>query len=418
MFMNKLIAATAVALAFLLAAGSLPVYAASTTQGLSEGVYRQLTAAQKDLKNKDYAGALSILNGLFDDVKGNSYELAIVYQNIAYVYIDQNQYKKALPYMKKSLDLNALPDVQQHQQTLTLAQLYISDEQYQNGVNLLEKYFAVEKKMQAKSREKKPLPTSAYILAASAYYQLHRLPDALKYVKMAINADKQPHESWYGLWLGIEYDMKNFATATDILKKMVTFWPDKPEYWRNLSGLYLQQNQDKDALATLRIAYSKGFLDEQSQLLNMARLAIVHGIPYFAGSVVEKGMQDGKIKKTIDNIQLMATAWIAAQETDKAVNALDEAGRLSGKGNFFLEKAQLCYQDARWDCAASSADEALSKGLKEPGKAYIMKGQALAQNKKYADAKKAFHKAEKFDSTKKQATDWIKYVDSLEQATS
>lgn len=418
--MKTFIALAAVVFALVLSAGvSAPVYAAQSDQNdnssnnvshaMTEQVYRRLSAAQEDLKNKKYQDALDKLNDLLDIVKDNPYESAVTYQTLAYVYIDQENYKKALPYLKKSLDYHALPDQQQHQQMLTLAQLYASTEQYQKAINLLEDWFA---------NEKNP-PTSAYLLAATSYYQTHKLKPALKYIKTAINKSKKPHQSWYNLYLGIEFDLKDYDAAIDVLKKMITMWPDKPEYWRNLSGLYLQQKQDKKALSVLRIAYAKGYIKKGDQLLNLARLAIMNGIPYFAGEVIEKGIKSGAIKSNLDNWQLLSTAWISAKETDRALDALGKAGSLSDDGDFYLQAAQVCYQDGRWDCAAKSAAQALDKGgLKHPGKAYIMEGMALAQNKKYSEAKKAFHHAQNYDETRKSASNWIKYVDNTLKATS
>jgi hypothetical protein len=56
--------------------------------------------------------------------------------------------------------------------------------------------------------------------------------------------------------------------------------------------------------------------------------------------------------------------------------------------------------------------------LDEPGKAYLMKGMALAQVEKYDQAKEAFHKAERYKGTRDQARGWIKYIKDTEAATS
>lgn len=419
--MRKFLTLATVVLALLLSVGAgmtATAYAAqddsqdsnndNVSHAMSESVYRRLKAAQDDLKDKKYSDALAKLNDLIDVVKDNPYELAVTYQTVAFVYIDQEKYKQALPYLKKALDLNALPKQQQHQETLTLAQLYASQEEYQNSINLLENWFR---------KEKNP-PTSAYVLAATAYYQLHKLQPAVKYIKQAIAKDKQPHETWYNLYLGIEFEMKNYDTAADVLKKMISLWPNKPKYWRNLAGIYLQQNKDKDALAVMKIAYQKDYLDDEGQLLNLARLEIVHGMPYYAGQLIEKGMKNGKIKSNQDNMQLLVTAWTAAQETDKALKALDQAASMAKDGELYLQKAQLCYQQAEWDCTAEAAQKAVTKGgLKHPGKAYIMEGMALAQSKKYDAATKVFHQAQHYDDTRKQATDWIKYMKNTLAAT-
>ncbi|HET7369855.1 MAG TPA: hypothetical protein VFK45_03340, partial [Gammaproteobacteria bacterium] len=113
------------------------------------------------------------------------------------------------------------------------------------------------------------------------------------------------------------------------------------------------------------------------------------------------------------------SAWTQAQETDQALETLDKAAKLADDGKLYLRKAQLCYGQAEWKCTIKAAEQAAAKGgLDEPGNAYLMKGMALTQVEQYDQAKEAFHKAERYDSTRKQAKGWIKYVQTTEAATS
>lgn len=378
-------------------------------QSLDQYTAAKLNNAQKELKDKKYAEALSDLRELAQDVQDNTYALALTDQMIAYVYIDQKKYRQALPYLRKAVDLHALPETQQHQTTLTLAQLYGLTDQYREAIEVLERWF---------KNEKNPSAT-AYVLAATSYYQLKELKPARKYVKLAIQKGDEPNEQWYGLLVGIDYELKNFDEAIDALKKMISYWPDKADYWHNLYGLYMLKEQNEKALVVMRVAYEKGLINEGDTLLNLARLELVHGLPYYAAEVLTKGMKSGKIESNLDNLRLLVTAWTQAQETDEALETLDKAAKLADDGMLYLKKAQLCYQEAEWECAIDAANDAADKGgLDEPGKAYLMKGMALAQVEKYDQAKEAFHKAERYKGTRDQARGWIKYIKDTEAATS
>lgn len=412
--MNKFFK-TAAAISVLLCFGAATsAYAAQAGADRNVKTLDQYTAAklnsvQKEMDKKQYAEALADLKDLVGEVQDDPYALAVTERMIAYVYIGQKKYRPALPHFRKAVELNALPEQQQHDAVMTLAQLYALTEQYSKTIDLLEDWF---------KKEKNP-PADAYLLAAKSYYQLKKPEPARKYIKLAIQKSDKPNEDWYGLLVGVDYQLKKYDEAIDVLKKMISYWPDEPDYWQNLYGLYLLQENNDKALVVMRVAYDKGMIDKGDALLNLARLELVHDLPYPAAEVLSKGMKSGQIKTNLENLRLLVTAWTQARETEQALETLDKAAKLSDDGMLYLKKAQLCYQEAEWDCTIEAAKNATDKGgLDEPGKAYIMKGMALAQLEQYDQAKEAFHKAESYKSTKEQAQGWIQYIKRTEAATS
>jgi tetratricopeptide (TPR) repeat protein len=410
--MNKLLV-SAILCAFL----AVPMVGAGNARAANDRSGKTVTAstaaglktAQESLKNKEYADALDKLNDMANSVPKGSYAMALVQRLIAYVYIDENKYKKALPHFRKAVDLHQFPKQIQQQATLTLAQIYASVEQYQQAINLLEDWFKTVKKP----------PTRAYVTAAESYYQLKKLKPARKYIKLAIKKSKKPNKDWYNLLVGVDFQLNNYDEAIDTLRKMISYWPDEKKYWHNLYGLYLQKNEKDKALIVGRIAYSKGFFTDGGDLLNLARLEMLHGMPYYAGRVISKGLKSGKIKSKLDNLQLLVRAWSQADETDKALKTLDKAAKLASDGKLYLKRSQLCYQKGDWDCTVDSAENAIKKGkLDNPGQAWLLKGMGLAQRKKYDRAKAAFNKAKRYKGTKKTAAGWIQYVNTTLSATS
>lgn len=410
--MNKFLKLAATCLLLLFAGAAISAYAqeesSSSTnrdvKSLDQYTAAKLSNAQDEMKDKKYAEALADLQELARSVKDKPYALALTERMIAFVYIEQKQYRQGLSYLRRAVDLNALPVQAQHNAIMSLAQLYALTEQYQKTVDLLEDWF---------KKEKKP-PASAYVLAANSHYQLKQLPEARKFIKLAIRKGDKPEEQWYSLLLGIDYSMKKYDEAVDVLRTMISYWPDKATYWHDLYGLYLIQNQEKEALRVGRLAYSKGLITDGDDLLNLARLEVLHDMPYYGGEMLEKGMKSGKIKDNLDNLQLLLTAWEQARETDKALKTLDKAASMSDDGMLYLKKAQLCYGDGNWDCALDAAKHAVAKGgLDKPGNGYLFQGMALMQTKKYDQAKEAFRKAEKYKGSKERAQDLIDYVNKL-----
>jgi tetratricopeptide (TPR) repeat protein len=390
---------------------------------MSPDVYKKLQKAQDDLQKKKYSKALKRLKDMLSDVKDNKYEYAVVLQNIAYVYLDQGKYKPAAPYLKQALALNSLPSYVQDNTTLTLAQVYTSIDKYKQSIDILRPWidkqlqklrkFKQQGKKKAAKQLQQQLPR-AYVAAASDYGQLKQYKKAIPYIKKAINLADTPHQSWYQLWLASEYQIKDYKEAANVLVKMLSLWPEKKQYWKQLAQTYLQLHEDKNALSTYAVAYQHGALTDEQDFITLAQLYILGNDPYQGAKILQKGLKDGKIKPTKQNLQLLASAWSSAQETKKAIHTLGRVAAKAKNGEIYLRQAALYQNQQEWSKVVDAAHDALHKGgLKHPGKAYMLIGEANAQAKKYRQAIEAFQQAAKYHETKNNASQWIKYVHGL-----
>jgi tetratricopeptide (TPR) repeat protein len=272
-------------------------------------------------------------------------------------------------------------------------------------------------------------PPQAYIALASSYSSLNQYNQALPWVQKAIaKAGDKAQESWYLLELAIYFEQKNYPAASRLLTGMVAKWPDKLKYWEMLSGSYQEQQKDIDALATLMVAYEAGLLDDTSgtmneqqrerKLLNIARMNLFVEVPYMAGRLIEKEMGAGRIKVTQKNLELLLSAWTAAREFDKAVATIDRLAPMKSDGELYMQKAQLLAEKSDWQGSIDAARQALEKGgLKSPGGAYLLIGISANEMRDFSQAIDALNEARKFDDkTRRQASDWIKFVEERRQA--
>lgn len=373
---------------------------------MSEDTGKRLGNVQDLMAKNQNDEALQALSVLVSRVKNDECELAVVEQFYGYVYLNKEDYRSAIPHFEKSLALKKLPEQAERQVVYTLAQLYAQFEQYDKTISLMEDWF--------KTAENPP--ANAYALLANAYAAVQRYREALPYIKKAIEKSEKPREDFYRLWLALHFELKEYKEAAAVLEEMVANWPDNKKYWEQLSGVYLELDDDKKALATLAIAYRRGMVTDEKQLLNLARMYILNDAPYEAGQIVAKGIADGQIAKTEKNYALLAEAWLQAREWDEALDALGKGGALAADGELYIRKAQLHLQLAQWKEAMDAVDKALQKGkLKKPGQAYVAQGMAAVESKNLEAAENAFRKALGFDDTRKLASDWLRYIEERKQ---
>lgn len=367
---------------------------------MSERVYKRLNVIYEELIDKeDYNGALSELNELLPSVKG--YERAVVLQTVGQVYIYKSEYRTAINYFEQALGMKTLPKGPEQQAILVLAQLYTTIEEYQKAIKLLESWFPTVEDP----------PADAYILAATAYAQLERYRDALPYVQKAIEKAANPREDWYKLLLAIHFELGEYRNAAAVLEIMVSYWPDNSVYWKQLSSLYMELQDDVKALSTLAVAYKHGMLEDERDMLNLARLYLLERAPYQAAEILKKGLESETIEPTRKNLELLANALVESKEYPEAGEVLGRAADLAEDGALYLRQAQLYAQQHKWDKVVEAVDKALKKGdLKNPGMAYILQGRAAVESKNYEVALRAFRKAREYEDTENQATQWIQYI--------
>jgi len=369
---------------------------------ISPWLYKQLSKAESLIASQAYSQARQKLEKILPELKKDSYEQALALRSLASVHALENQYTKATQRLKQCLAMNKLPAEQHQQALLNLGQLYMAMEKYQQAVNVLQVW--VQQNPQANNKQ-------VLVLLANAYAQLKQYRNALPYIKRAIKQAKKPKESWLQLNLAIDYELGDYSAAASILQKLVLMSPDKKDYWQQLAATYQQTKQFRKALAVQDLAYKKGFINTETQILQLVNLMMYNKQPYQAALLLSKEIQVRHVQSNVEHWELLANAWTGAREYQLASQALEKAADKSKKGALFLQLARLHIEQERWQPAIKALHKAIEKpGIKNKGNAYILLGMSLYETKQMNASIKAFKKAKQYRKTSKAAKQWLNYI--------
>jgi len=371
---------------------------------ISPWLYKQLTKTEALISSQAYPQARKKLEKIIPELKDKSYEQALALRSLSSVYALENNYRKAAKSLEQCLATQALPEKQQQQALLNLGQLYMATEQYQKAVNTLQPWV-----------RKNPTHSNQQVsvLLANAYTQLKQYRKALPYIEQAIKQSKKPQESWFQLNLALYYELENYSAAAGILKKLIASYPDKKAYWLQLAATYQQLSRFKQALNIQDLAYKKGYLQTEAQILQLFNLYMYNKQPYQAANLLAKELGSQRVKKSSAHWELLANAWTNAKEYKQAIAALEKASALNNKGELYLQLARIHVEQELWHEAITAINKALKKGgLKQTGEgeAYILLGMSLYETEQLSAAKSAFQKARKYKKTRKSANQWLNYV--------
>jgi len=368
---------------------------------LTEKTYKALSTAQELMAAEKNTEAEIKLKALLKQTAEGSYERAVVQQTLGYLYSSQENYPQARKLFKQALDSNALPEKVSHNLQYNLAQLFLADEKYNEGIVLLEQWLKAETSP----------PNSAHVLIASAYYRVKNYKKTIEHIRVAIKNDKSVKEAWYQLLLSSHLELKQYKSAISVLEILITQYPYQKIYWTQLSALYLQQNKEFTALAVKMLA-QRLELGDAKTLINLADMYRYLHIPYKSAQLLTKGIADGVISSDFDNLNHLADSWLAAKEGQKAADILQQVAKLDDSGISDLKYGRVLFGLEQWQQAVDALSISMQKlEGDQQGTASLLLGMAQFHLGDLTQAKTSFSKAVAFENERNQAGQWLRHID-------
>jgi len=375
-----------------------------TGGALDEVTYKKLNDIYEDVGNELYDIAYDKLKVMIKRAKGK-YLRATLYQMMAQVEWARSNYDSALINFEAAVDLNALPDNIHFALMYQIAQLYYMQERFDDALDKLALWMCKVPPEKIKA--------SAYVLKASIYAQKTDWKNVVPAIEIAISMSEKPKEAWYQLKLASHFELEQFPEAADTLEIMIEHWPDKKDYWVQLSQIYYKLKKDDEALSIIALAYRRDMLDKQADIMYLSNLYSNRDVPYKASAVLQKGLEDGIVESNDKHWTMVADAWYAAEEMEKSLAAYEQAGKASEDGDLDLRRSYILVDMERWADAIEALEAALEKGGlndRKSGEANVLLGMSEFSLEHYNNAAKAWKRALKYPKSKKAAQQWMNHM--------
>ena len=370
---------------------------------VSEAMGKKLVRAQEAMAEDRWADATKALETSekrADRGRLTAHERALVYQFLALIEAQQQQYTTALVYMEKCLAQDGLSDKTQLSVMFNVAQIHLALEQYPSVVRALDRWF-----------ENTETPTSqAYYLLAAAYYQQEQLDRALGPARKAVEIATAPNQSWLQLLVGLYLGKERYADALPHVEALATNFPKK-SYYAQLSALYGMLDQDEKSLAVMQLSYEQGFLTSDRELRRLGSMYLYLGLPQRAATFMDKLIAEQKVEVDAKSLELLANSRIVARDLDKAIDPLARAAAMSEQGDVYVRLGQIYLEREDWDAASDALSKGLERGVKKEGNAQLLLGIAYYNQSEPKNARRAFRAARKFKDSRKSALRWIEMLD-------
>lgn len=348
--------------------------------------------------------AIGILNKLRESRGVNSYELAQIWNTMAFAYYTLEDVPNTLVAYENVLK-QEITEALELSTLRALFQLYYSKEEYKKSIGYMDRWEALRGEPDA----------GVTFIRATAYYQLEDFASAIKEAlaveRIALANEKEVKENWWYLQVVIYNELKDTDSVINVLEKMIVVFPKK-QYWMHLAGMYAEKGQEDKSLSAYYAAYSQGLFEKESEIVMLAQRLLNAAVPFEAAQVLEKGFKSKVVKKDEKNAKLLATAYTMSQDMSKAIDAWRDAATYSKEGSLYYRLAQALSNEDRHKEAVVAYQQALDVGIDKDDEAdvYFWRGISLMQLEDWAPATESFRKAAEDKDKEKSARRYITYI--------
>ena len=353
----------------------------------------------------DKAKAQQMLQPIIDSSK-SKYAQALALQGMASLHYNDGDYKGAISSLQRSLALGVMPNDTYFQLMYMLAQFQMADEQYQPALDTIAKWRAEGKKETADS----------YALEGNAEYRLGKYPEAIASINKAKSLTDKPQPTWDQILMASYSESGQDEKAAELAKNQLSSNPGDPNALNNAVAVLMQAHKYPEAIQMMEKARAEGKLSKDTQYVNLAKLYLVTGQESSdpapnatkAQQVLEEGMSKGVVKPDAETYVLLGQSAEIANNTDKAIGYYNKAQPIATDGEAALRAGRLLLSENKYSQAKGLIQQAIDKGVKHKGTAYMLLAESERGLKNKPAAIAAMKKAAQDPETAAKAKDWLK----------
>lgn len=204
-------------------------------------------------------------------------------------------------------------------------------------------------------------------------------------------------------------EQDKYDEAAAMIQAQLAKNPTDKKLINQLGNIYLQAGQDQKALDVLAKAKAGGLVNTNEDYLQLAKLYANADKPKEAAATLKEGFDKGIVTKDYDSLKLLGDVCTQAEDDACAMDAYTQASPMAEDGNVDYQLGYLLFYQGKSKEALAALERAFTKGgLRQPGEAHILKGDAENDLGNTAGALAEWKKALGSPTTKSMAEQRIK----------
>jgi len=359
---------------------------------------RDMAKLMKAYEEEKFSEVVQVGEAIGVNKNAGNYEKSWAYQLVGIAKAELNDYPGAIAAYQKSIDANGLDNNAHYQIMLQLGQLQYQDDKFEDALATIDRVLA-------ETRKEDP---QTLALKGGILYQTERYDEAVAPLKRAIELSDGSHDNWVQMLLASYINAEKFDQATALGEELLAKNPNDQRLLFNVATMYAQNDQYDKATALLETGRSRGLLDERGYRQLYALYSNMDGNEGKAITVINDGLEKGLLKPSVEIYTALGQAYYFTDQIPQAIDAYQKGVPLATDGEMALNLSRLLSNEERYADSRKMAQDALAKGIRRPGDAWIIIGRAEHGLGNRAGLISAYREAAKFPETKQTAEEWLK----------
>jgi tetratricopeptide (TPR) repeat protein len=326
------------------------------------------------IKNKDWAGAMAIVDQLLNQAAADSYDQAFLNETEAQILTQKGDYPAAVAPLERALTIadrhHYFSAKQEMDMLYFLSQLYYQQADslkndregqvgaYNKAIGYIERWFTLSPKpAEDISLYYAQLLYAAAVAKDPAHPDIALIHKARTQVEKTLQMSIHPKDSLYIFLLATLQQENDYVRASEVLELLLSHNPNSRAYWQDLNMFYMALAQDpKDknednikkynirAINTIERAQALGFMKSSRDNYTLFTLYYNIGQYGMAADLLYKGLEGGTIDPDLNNWLLLAASYQQINQDFKAIEVLEEAAKRFPKNGELEFKIAQAYQ--------------------------------------------------------------------------
>ncbi|MEC9250897.1 MAG: hypothetical protein VX501_09625 [Pseudomonadota bacterium] len=362
-------------------------------------------AAQEQQNLELFSDSIETLNRALGNSDINDYERAVSLQLRGRAYYELEQVQRAIADWEASITTGTLTSAEIVGLRINIGQLYITEGQFEQGINTLE--------LAVRDGGPEILNSRLARMLSQAYAQAERYQEGLRWAETfwELHPYNERNRGDYSLMLFYYQQLDMIPQQMEIVEAMVARWPDEKRNWTSYASLLAQTNRETDAFEANKIMYINGMLTESAEIERVAQYYSFFEYPYRGAVILEREMNAGRVDRDQGNLQLLANMWRQSREWERAIPVLRQLAQLTGEGDDWVKLAEALYQEDQLSEAETAFQEALNRGgINRPGDTWNLLGTVRYELGRRQSAIAAFQEGARFPYARRTANGWATFI--------
>jgi hypothetical protein len=364
----------------------------SGNAALSKPLAKLFDAQQEARYDEVIAGA----DALLADARATAYDKATAAYLAGYAWLskDTETYTNAITYLQRAIDENGLSNNTHYQMMLQVAQMQVNEEKYADAATSAKRYLD----------ESKSDDPRAHALIGNAQFRQDKFAEAAAALEQAIAKAEQPDGNLVNMLVASYMELDRTEQAAKFIEGLLAKKPDDKAMQLTLATVYQQAGQDAKAGAVFDRMRAAGQLTEPKDYKVAYRLlANIEGRQKDAIAFLQEGIAKGILSPDFETYSVLGQLHYDLDQIPLAIEAWSKAAPLAKDGEMYLNLGKLQISEQQWTAGKASGQQALARGVKRKGDAWVVIGNAELGLKNKAGALAAYREAAKYPETKRAA---------------